>query len=386
MRNWLLLLALLGPLSLSAQQADIQITTPIPDPEIQAAFEYAASIWEQYLQSEVPIKVNAIMLPVNGAFLGLCLPNGRKDFPGAPLTDTWYPTALANALAGEELNPGESDMDIYLALDVNWYLGTDGNPAFNQYDLVSTFLHEIGHGLGIISLGDRVANEGSFGQITLENFDPLQTSFSFPDLDGYPGAFDRLLADGSGELLTLLDNPGVELGNAFVSQNIYFSGTLAGQANNDAQVPVFAPAGFLFGSSLSHLDENAFPAGSPNSLMTPFSSTGEVEHEPGPVALGILSDIGWEIGDFTARESPSPSPAITIFPQPAKEVIYLQGLSEAKDYQATLFSLQGQPIQQFSFKGGATCSIHLPGHIPPGHYILEITSTNNRTHHSLIVN
>ncbi|MDV7399647.1 hypothetical protein RZS08_49995, partial [Arthrospira platensis SPKY1] len=107
------------------------------------------------------IKVNVLFFPVNGLFLGLTFPNGRKDFPGAPLEATWYASCLANAITGSELNPGEADMDIVMAADVNWYYGTDGQPGPGQFDFVSVLLHEIGHGLGIVSLSDSPAGEGS---------------------------------------------------------------------------------------------------------------------------------------------------------------------------------------------------------------------------------
>lgn len=36
--------------------------------------------------------------------------------------------------------------------NTNWYYGIDGNPPSTKYDLISTVLHEIGHGLGFSRL------------------------------------------------------------------------------------------------------------------------------------------------------------------------------------------------------------------------------------------
>lgn len=280
----------------SAQSAKIEITTPVFDPTILAAMDYAASIWEQHLVSSVPIKVNALLFPVSGAFLGFTFPNGRKDFPGAPLSDTWYPSCLANALSGLELNPGESDMDIVMAADVNWYFGTDGQPGPGQYDFVSVFLHEIGHGLGIASLSDSQGSQGSFGMIDFSQFAPFTPTFPIPMLDGYPSAYDRLLINGAGHSLTntgLFPNPSGTLLNAFTNNNLFYAGSEGGAANGGQPPKIYAPPVFTFGVSVTHLDENAYPHSSGNSLMTPFSGLGQAEHSPGPIVLGILHDIGW---------------------------------------------------------------------------------------------
>ncbi|MBK6621696.1 MAG: hypothetical protein IPG32_12760 [Saprospirales bacterium] len=291
-------LSLLFALRLGAQPADIQITTPVTDPQVLAAMEYTASIWEQHLSSAVPIKVNVLLVPVGGAFLGFTMPNGRKDFAGAPMEATFYPTCLANAITGTEINPGESDMDIVMAGDVAWYFGTDGEPPANKYDFVSVFLHEIGHGLGIVSLADSPAGEGSFGHIDFSQFEPFVPTFPIPQLDGLPGIFDRWLVNGSEEILTdtgLFPNISAQLHAEFTSGMIYYNGPEGILANGSEQPKIFAPSTFSFGSSISHLDENTYPNASGNSLMTPYISIGEVEHHPGAIVRGILRDLGWNV-------------------------------------------------------------------------------------------
>ncbi|MBK5289837.1 MAG: hypothetical protein JJE46_15350, partial [Acidimicrobiia bacterium] len=47
--------------------------------------------------------------------------------------------------------------------------------------------------------------------------------------------------------------------------------------------------------SYSHLDESTYPAGDVNSLMTPAIGANEVIHSPGPIALGIFADTGWNV-------------------------------------------------------------------------------------------
>src|SRR5690606_5137635 len=46
-----------------------------------------------------------------------------------------------------------------------------------------------------------------------------------------------------------------------------------------------------------HWDEEAFPAGEVNSLMTPFLGFAEANHNVGPITKGLFADMGWEIND-----------------------------------------------------------------------------------------
>jgi hypothetical protein len=56
---------------------------------------------------------------------------------------------------------------------------------------------------------------------------------------------------------------------------------------------LYAPSDWKEISSIVHLDENKYPRGNVNSLMTPSLLEGEAIHNPGPVTLGILKDMGW---------------------------------------------------------------------------------------------
>jgi hypothetical protein len=42
-----------------------------------------------------------------------------------------------------------------------------------------------------------------------------------------------------------------------------------------------------------HLDEFTYPPGDVNAFMTPFLGWAEPIHNPGPIVLGVLTDIGW---------------------------------------------------------------------------------------------
>ncbi|MFK7887143.1 MAG: PA domain-containing protein [Gammaproteobacteria bacterium] len=131
------------------------------------AFELAASLWGAILESDVEIVVSATFTSLNcdpgSAVLGNAAPSTvEADFPNAPVADTWYFSALANALAGVDLNPGEVDIIINMNGDIdnnpdclinsNWYYGLDNNATGNDSDIVNVVMHELAHGLGSASV------------------------------------------------------------------------------------------------------------------------------------------------------------------------------------------------------------------------------------------
>ncbi len=131
------------------------------------AFEFAASLWGNILESDVQIVVNSSFAPqscdANGGVLGGASPVSiETDFANAPIPNTWYFSALANSLAGSDLNPGSSDINATFNASIdnndgclagsNWYYGLDNNPPGSDIDFLNVVMHEIGHGLGSASV------------------------------------------------------------------------------------------------------------------------------------------------------------------------------------------------------------------------------------------
>lgn len=130
-------------------------------------FQHAADIWGGILTSAVEIRVEANFDPqfctATSAVLGAAGPNTVEiDFAGAELANTWYATATANSQAGVDLEPGVNDIGIVFNSDVDnptclgsrsWYYGYDGNEG-TDIELLPVVLHEIGHGLGFLTLVD----------------------------------------------------------------------------------------------------------------------------------------------------------------------------------------------------------------------------------------
>ena len=145
-------------------------------------FGRAAEIWGTRLVSNVPILVAAKFDPLScsdtSGVLGSAGPNTvHRDFAGAPVANTWYTAAQANALSGTDLSPANYDISATFNSELgkpgclsslSWYYGFDGNTPANGIDLLDTVLHEIAHGLGFLSLVN------------------LSTGAKFSGLDGVP--------------------------------------------------------------------------------------------------------------------------------------------------------------------------------------------------------
>jgi len=137
-------------------QFDLVFSANVPA-QAQAAMQFAADVWGSYLVSDVAVRV-AIDWEDRGdnRLLASAGPTTLfRDFAGS-IPDTWYPVALAEAIAGRDLNDtGNADINVNANSTANWYFGTDGNTPRRQIDLVSVMMHELGHGLGFSSLPER---------------------------------------------------------------------------------------------------------------------------------------------------------------------------------------------------------------------------------------
>ena len=248
-------------------------------PAAQAAFQHAVDIWSGLIVARVPITVRAEFAPLGPGVLGSavagCL---ERDFPNAPAANFWYPIALANQYSGHDLEPAGFDISATFSSSVTqWYFGTDGNTPANAIDFTTTVLHELGHGLGFAGSMQVSSGIGTWGY------------------SGIPTLYDWFAANGSARYLVdtgFLPNPSAELAAQLQSGNVWWYG-LQAYGVSGAPPKLYAPSVWRQGSSYSHLDEATYPAGNPNSLMTHALGYAESIHNPGPIAIGILHDIGW---------------------------------------------------------------------------------------------
>ncbi|MFA0964444.1 choice-of-anchor D domain-containing protein [Roseivirga sp. BDSF3-8] len=274
------------------------------NPDAQAAFLFALDIWSSEIVSDVPIKVFAEFANLGPGVLASAGPSySVRNFSPDVLPDVFYPAALANAIAGEELFPDEPfDLQVNLGTGINWYFGLDTNTPAGQFSFATVALHEIGHGLGFTAI--RGVN---FGQGTIRSSGSYSIYSEFVEL-------------GDGTPITSLADPSAAIANALTGGDIFQAGpsTVAALSGNPAEL--YAPSVFQGGSSYAHWDEAAFPAGDPNSLMTPQVGSAESTFDIGDITRGLFEDMGWVLNNAGA-------PTLAVSPQEV-DVELLVGNSE----------------------------------------------------------
>lgn len=349
--------------------------------QIDSACTFAGNIWGQYLISAVPIKIDLFFGNLFGTTLAITIPNGRRDFPTAPLDSVWYPSCLANAMEGTEINPGEADMNIFFDNSQPWYYGTDGNCPSNKYDFVTTLLHEIGHGLGFLSLaklqGDTL---GSFGYIVPADLAPLTTTFPFPDLQGKYSIFSYYMETNTFQSLvdtSLFPNPSNALGSKFKSNSVWFKGPYAMAEGGGNHVRIFAPSTFANGSSMEHLNESTFPPNNINTLMTPYEGMSEEHHAPGPLTIAILKDLGWNIVPGIGLENVAANSSIHLFPNPVESTANIYLDKSVENVPLEIFDFSGRLVfnQNFTSQSGIYTPVDL-SILPSGIYLLRINGSS----------
>jgi Dockerin type I domain/Bacterial TSP3 repeat/Thrombospondin type 3 repeat len=256
-------------------------------------FQKAADIWGAVIESGVPIIIQAKFDPLSCVAGSAVLGSAGttyvvRDFPGAPRPNTWYQAALANAISGVDLRPGDDDINATFnsAIDnnnnclsgTNWYLGFDHNHG-NDIDLLVVVLHEFAHGLGFS------------GFISLTN----GTYFY-----GYPDIYSHYTLDNSsGKHWDEMSN-GQRISSATNTGNVVWDGPavlagaagfLTGGTDPAGHARLYAPNPVQSGSSFSHFDTTA----SPNLLMEPYitpnlGSDLDLTDEQ-------LIDVGWTRAD-----------------------------------------------------------------------------------------
>ncbi len=275
------------------------------DAQAQAAIQYAAAIWETQITSPVPIAVNVSWTALGNNVLGSANASAAYlNFPGAPRANTWYPAALANKLAGADLNGASVEIEAaFNSAFGSWYYGTDGNPPTNTWDLVTVALHELGHGLGFS--GSMIVDDGA----APAECTGVAGVGCWGNGSGYPYIYDTFTQNGSGTALLAFPNNSAALGAQLTSNNVFFDSPNADAANGNAPVELYAPASWVFGSSYSHLGNNF--NGTLNALMTYSVPGGAAIHDPGPVTRGMFADMGWTVAGATPTPSPTSPPSAT---------------------------------------------------------------------------
>ena len=263
----------------AAPSAQFEVDYDGFSPQAERAFAAAVETWSCRIASDVPIRIDARWTELAGSVLGSAGPFLTRNFPGAPVRNTWYASALADAVTGQDLEGGFDIQAEFNSTFGNWHFDPETAPAPDEYDLYTVVLHELAHGLGFIG-GLRVVD--GVGRVGNAN-----------GADG-PFIYDRFTRDGSGAPLLTLPAPSTVLADA-LTDAVRFDGPTT-TATLGAPAVLYAPDRWQEGGSYSHFAESAFARGTPDGLMTPFIGRGEAIGVPGPAVCALLSDLGWPLG------------------------------------------------------------------------------------------
>ncbi|MFQ5668062.1 MAG: hypothetical protein ACE5I7_16735 [Candidatus Binatia bacterium] len=255
--------------------------------------------------------------PNVGAVLGGAGPNNCvRDFPNAPVANTWFAQATANSIAGVDVSGGSSS-DIGAGFNSRidkgclpgisgWYYGFDGNPPPDQLDLLPTLLHELAHGLGFLTVVDLStgAKFMGFDDTFMLNLEDNTTGKLYPAMTDA----ERVAASiNTGNLL-------------FVGANVRAASSVLSAGKVGDAVLMFAPNPQQPGSSVSHFDTSL----TPDELMEPFDTPTHMQK----LTEALFEDIGWTLllpGTPTATRTVTPTvtltptvtPTPTVAPPPA---------------------------------------------------------------------
>lgn len=251
---------------------------PLFPEEAKPAVERAVDIWSQSIETVVPVNIQANWDSLPPNILAQAAPyEVLNNFEGAPEANRQYAIALANQLAGQDLNPAAPDMVVKLAKDTEWYFGLDGQVPDSVYDMVTVALHEMGHGLGYLGSANYNGTSGFLG------------------FQGIPFIFDQFVEESDQTSVLDYVSGTVTFGEVLESDALFWNGENGGEAHGIGRPRLFAPTNWAPGASFSHLRESSYPEGNANSLMTPFLNTAESIHTPGAVSLGMMQDMGWNL-------------------------------------------------------------------------------------------
>lgn len=334
------------------------ITYEVPPPaNVKAVFEQAAATWANFLKSDIPIRIYVKWRPLATGILGSAgAYSSVRNFVGANKLNTWYPIALAEKMAHINLNGTDSDIVATFNSDYpDWFIGTNGVPTNKQIDLYSVALHEMGHGLGFI------------GQIQAD-ITSNSTSSATAGY-GYPGIFDQFIFDNKNKLLVdtlTYQNNSNQLFKQIISDSLYLNSAsiLRNNAGNSArlyapkptQISPKNPLGYMEGSSVYHVDQNTYPPGNINALMTPQIAPGEITAQLGPIVKGIFNDIGWYSSNIIDAELKDTEESQVLF----SAKVYSDTLWDEKSlklmYSIDKSILSATPVTTFTKTGSNTYS------------------------------
>jgi hypothetical protein len=269
----------------------------------------ATTLWGAVLSSDVVIKLSvgfdafgSADCQPSSAWLGFGGPTTAfADFVGAPRPGTLYPSALADSLAGTDLNPAGADISAALNQYIDsgcfsngapngWYYGYDGNGPRGTIDLLQTVMHELAHGLGFTSFiganGARCCGSRPMDDAFMINLEWHEVGLTWPFLTDEERVLSSIAVGGL----------------HWVGPNVQAVASHLTAGRSGTHVEMYAPPTYRLGTSVSHFSTTL----APNELLEPFLAPSASR----VLTLAALQDLGWVLPGGSAS-TPVPTPTAT---------------------------------------------------------------------------
>ena len=271
-------------------------------------FNEAARLWGLLINSNVTIVVDAsfsqLQCDASTGVLGSAGPTWVfRNFGGAPLQNVFYPAALADALHGTELSGTSGVQNAHTDISAQFNSAINGDPnclagskfyyGFDHQlsahqglfiaDLLGVVLHELGHGLGFVSIVDQsgAGLQDTSGNPLLSIYDQFiydeNSNMFWSQMNDAQRAQSEVGSGASG-------NTGLVWNATHV--NAHLGRETAGVSVN-RHMRLYAPHTFDASSSISHWDKTA----TPNLLMEPNYNLDTGNHTD--LTVCVLYDLGW---------------------------------------------------------------------------------------------
>jgi hypothetical protein len=121
--------------------------------EVQKVCEYAGQITSKYFEKmRRPITVNVWWKELGQDVLAYAGPTAFYKARSARYGIAWIPKALMKQRVKDPIDMRRADIELSINSLGWWYAGLDGQVPLGFYDLVTVVIHELQHGMGIISM------------------------------------------------------------------------------------------------------------------------------------------------------------------------------------------------------------------------------------------
>lgn len=230
------------PVLIIGKKSQISITYTFETPsEVRIPVEFSIRKWADEFESNIRLRICFAWGPIDGKTLGATTTpyftkgRGRTGGHKNLKLDVLYNPSLASALEDEDMIPGDR-YHIHMLLNraIRWHFDTSRRAPSKKYDLATTVLHELTHGLFFS------------GTVNIRNI--TEASYT----NKLPGRFDQFMKVGENIGVVRSCRRGEDLFNAITSNNLRFTDRRSG-----TDFALFAPRSFEAGSSMYHFNSTA---------------------------------------------------------------------------------------------------------------------------------